>query len=187
MTPEGWLQAAPPLHGLAGCDHRHLIYNSVAVTLGDEKGACAAFWSARHTPGCTRARGPIEKEITQPFIRQASIPLQGLWRRLRILARFPLIYWKLIVLPSQPHRVTSGLFTSWNLTQIEYNAKHEHHIYKSKTYQHNPKVSPLIKYCSRKTWQIKLGDAGTIDCFGLAFQDQIKNNYQKEWTKTVAN
>ena len=28
--------------------------------------------------------------------------------------------------PSQPHRVTSGLFTKSNLTQVEYNTKHAH-------------------------------------------------------------
>ena len=43
----------------------------------------------------------------------------------------------------QPHRVTSGLFTSSNLTQVEYNTKHEHYIYKCKTYKHNLKVSPF--------------------------------------------
>ena len=48
-----------------------------------------------------------------------------------------------------------------------------HIIYKSKTYKHNPKGSP-VRYCFRKNKrQIKLGDAGTIDRFGLAFQFQI--------------
>ena len=45
--------------------------------------------------------------------------------------------------------------------------------YKHKTYKHNPKVSPFcigtIALVKTKR-QIKLGDAGTIDCFGLAFQ-----------------
>ena len=30
--------------------------------------------------------------------------------------------------PSQPHRVTSGLFTNSNLAQVEYNTKHAHYI-----------------------------------------------------------
>ena len=34
---------------------------------------------------------------------------------------------------------------------------------------------------------MKLGNAGTIDRFGMAFQYQIKNMIKKEWTKTIAN
>ena len=49
-------------------------------------------------------------------------------------------------------------------------------FYKRKTDKHNPKVSSFGINCSRKTWQIKLGDAGTIDGFGLAFQYPIKKN-----------
>ena len=30
--------------------------------------------------------------------------------------------------PSQPHRVTSGLFTKSNLARVEYNTKHAHYI-----------------------------------------------------------
>ena len=44
---------------------------------------------------------------------------------------------------------------------------------KRKTYKHNPKVSPFGIALIKK-WQIKLGDAITIDHFGLAFQYQIK-------------
>ena len=44
------------------------------------------------------------------------------------------IYWRLI-----PHRVTSGLFTKSNLTQVEYNKKHAHFT----NVKHHPKVSPF--------------------------------------------
>ena len=40
------------------------------------------------------------------------------------------------------------------------------------TYKRNPKVSSF-QYCSHKKWQIKLGDAGTIDRFDLVFKYQI--------------
>ena len=55
---------------------------------------------------------------------------------------------------------------------------------KRKTYKHYTKGSPfgiaLVK--------IKLGDAGTIDHFGGAFQYQIKKIPDlKEWTKVIAN
>ena len=64
---------------------------------------------------------------------------------------------------------SSGLFTSSNLTQVEYNTKHAHYnIYKRKTYKRNPKVSPFGIALVKK-WPIKLGDAGTIDRFSLAF------------------
>ena len=42
-------------------------------------------------------------------------------------------------------------------------------LHKRKTYKHNPKVSPFDIALVKK-WQIKLGDAGTIHRFGLAFQ-----------------
>ena len=49
------------------------------------------------------------------------------------------------------------------------------------------KLVPSI-LLSYKKWLIKLGDAGTIDCFGLAFQHQIiKKLLKKEWSKTIAN
>ena len=72
------------------------------------------------------------------------------------------------------HRVISGLFTSSNLTQVEYNRKHALYIiYKLKTYlKHNLKVSPLGIALVKK-WQIRLGDAGIIYRFGLEFQYQI--------------
>ena len=45
----------------------------------------------------------------------------------------------------------------------------------AKLYKHNLKVSPLGIALVQK-WQIKLGDAGTVDHFGLGlhFQYQIK-------------
>ena len=56
-------------------------------------------------------------------------------------------------------------------------------LQKRKTYKHNPKVSPFGIALVKK-WQIKLGDAGTIDRFDLAFQYQIlkivKNNGQTQ-------
>ena len=60
-----------------------------------------------------------------------------------------------------------------------------HIIYKRKTYEQNPKVSPFgIALVKSKKRQIKLGDAGTIDCFDLTFQYQItkiiKKNAQKQ-------
>ena len=70
-----------------------------------------------------------------------------------------------------------GLFTSTNLTQDEHKAKHAHYNYThvKHIYQHNPKVTPfgiaLVKI--KKIKEIKLGYAGTIDRFGLAFQYQI--------------
>ena len=55
-------------------------------------------------------------------------------------------------------------------------------LYKRKTYKQNPKVSPfgiaVVKKC-----KIKLGDAGTIDRFGLAFQYQIKTIIKKRMDK----
>ena len=57
---------------------------------------------------------------------------------------------------------------------------------KRKTCKHNPKVSPFGISLIKKR-QIKLGDAGTIDRFGLAFQYQIQKIYKEEWTKTIAN
>ena len=44
--------------------------------------------------------------------------------------------------PRQPHRISSWLFTSSNLSQGEYSTKHAHYN-KYKTSKHNPKVSPL--------------------------------------------
>ena len=43
-----------------------------------------------------------------------------------------------------PLRVTSGLFTSSNLTQVEYNTKHAHYTQTLNVkHKHNPKVSPF--------------------------------------------
>ena len=55
-----------------------------------------------------------------------------------------------------------------------------------KIYKHNPKVSPFGIALIKKM-AIKLGDAGTIDHFGLVFQYMIKNIFEKEWTKAIAN
>ena len=60
--------------------------------------------------------------------------------------------------PCQLHRATSGLFTKSNLTQVEYSTKHVHFT----IYKYNLKVSPF-SIALRKKWQIKQGDAGTID------------------------
>ena len=50
--------------------------------------------------------------------------------------------------------------------------------YKYKTCKHNLKVSPFGIALVKK-WQIKLGDAGTIDRFDLAFQYQITKKSTK--------
>ena len=103
--------------------------------------------------------------------------------------------------PSQLHRVTSGLFTSSNLTEVEYNTLHQRnqtpdlqhghknaeeeeeeeeeeeyntkHAHYYTNVKHNPKMSPFGIAIVKKKRQIKLGDEGTIDHFGLAFQYQI--------------
>ena len=86
------------------------------------------------------------------------------------------------LLPSQPHRTTSGLFTSSNLAQVEYKICTLH---KCKTHK-NTIWKLFLRYCSGKKWQIKLGDGGTIDHFSLAFQYHyqinkiIKKNGQKQ-------
>ena len=103
---------------------------------------------------------PVIESPTEPM--SASV---GLWESIYLLQ------------PSQPHRViTSVLFTKSNITEVEYNAKHAQYIYiyiyKRKTYQHNPNVSPFGIALVEK-WQIKLGDAGIIDRFGLLFQYQM--------------
>ena len=51
-------------------------------------------------------------------------------------------------------------------------------IYKRKTYKHNPKVSPFCRPYIALVKKKKLGDTGTIDRFGLAFQIQIFLKYQ---------
>ena len=54
-------------------------------------------------------------------------------------------------------------------------------LQKRKTYKHNPKVSPFGIDLVKKR-QIKLGDAGTIDGFGLMFEYQI-NKEEKRMDK----
>ena len=53
----------------------------------------------------------------------------------------------------------------WN---TNYNTKHAQYT----NVKHNPKVGPF-GFALVKKRQIKLGDAGTIDCFDLVFQNQI--------------
>ena len=80
--------------------------------------------------------------------------------------------------PSQQHMVTSGLFTESNLTEVEYNTKHAH-------FTHVKQINIIRKLVpSVLQWQIKLGDASTIDHFGLEFQYQIK---KQKWTKSIAH
>ena len=79
---------------------------------------------------------------------------------------------------------TSGILTSSNLAQVEYNTKHAYYnLHERKTYKHKPEVSPFGIALVKKKWQIKLGDAGTFDCFGLAFQYQITQNKTKNGQK----
>ena len=84
---------------------------------------------------------------------------------------------------SQPHRVTSGLFTISNRAQVEYKYKTSR-LHKHKPYKHNPKVNPFGIGLVKKKRQIKLGEAGTIDRFGLVFQYQMKKIIKKNGKKT---
>ena len=80
---------------------------------------------------------------------------------------------------------SSGLFTKSNLTQVEYNTKHAH-FYNHKTYKHNTIVTPF-RIAFVKKMANKLGDAGTIWHFGLAFQYQIKKIKKKNGQKQSQN
>ena len=62
------------------------------------------------------------------------------------------------VCPSQPHRVTSGLFTRSNPAQVVIQYK-TCTVYKRKTYKHNPKVSP----------------------FGIALVNKMANKVRRCW------
>ena len=65
----------------------------------------------------------------------------------------------------RPHRITSGMFTKSNLTQVEHNTKHAQFT----NVNHLNIIRKSLWYHSYKKWQIKLGKAGTIDRFGLVF------------------
>ena len=90
-----------------------------------------------------------------------------------------IIDWRLIAPSTAPghlrafHKFKSR--TSW----VQYKTCTLH---KRKPYKHNPKGSPFGIALVKK-WQIKLGDAGTIDRFGLAFQYQIKTIIKKNGQK----
>ena len=73
-------------------------------------------------------------------------------------------------------------FIKLNLTEVENNTIHAHFTNVKHIYKHNPKVSPFGVALIKK-WQIKLGDAGTIDHFGLAFQYQIKKYIKRNGQK----
>ena len=53
-------------------------------------------------------------------------------------------------------------------------------LHKRKIYKYNPKVSPFGIALVKKKRQNKLADAGTIDRFGLAVQEQIKKLIKKK-------
>ena len=57
-------------------------------------------------------------------------------------------------------------------------------LHTRKTHKHKPKASPLGIALVKK-WQIKLGDAGSIHRFGLAFQYQIKKIIKKNGQKQL--
>ena len=80
------------------------------------------------------------------------------------------------VYPRQPHRVTSGLFFIFYKTCTLH-----------KTYKHNPKVNPFgIALLIKIKRHIQLGDAGTIDHFGLAFQKtRLKQIFKKKGKQTA--
>ena len=63
--------------------------------------------------------------------------------------------------------------------KVEYNAKHAHYI----DIKHNKKVSPFGIALVKKKKAIQLGDAGTSDRFGLAFEYQIKKYIKKNRQK----
>ena len=70
--------------------------------------------------------------------------------------------------------VTAWLLTSSNLTRvglpgIQYKT---YTLYKRNTYKQKPKVSP-VRIALVNKWQIKLGDAVTIDRFDPVFQYQM--------------
>ena len=83
-------------------------------------------------------------------------------------------------MPSQP---AYGLVNqSSDLAQCEYFSKHAQYI--NVRHRHNPKVS-IFGIALVKKWQIKSGDAGTVDRFGLAFQYQITKMIQKNGQKQL--
>ena len=87
------------------------------------------------------------------------------------------IYWRLIA----QHRVISGLFTSSSLTRcIQYKTCT---LYTKVKHINIIRKLVLSVLLSSKKWQIKLGDADTIDRFGLAFQYQIKQIIKKRMDK----
>ena len=58
-----------------------------------------------------------------------------------------------------------------------------HITFKHQTYKHNPKVISPFGIALVKNGPKKLGDGGTIDHFGLAFQHQIKQIIKKNGQK----
>ena len=81
-------------------------------------------------PGCDTI--PAEHLWLQHVRRQPDEDSEqaaqaGLAGRARSVPELLLLFIEgLYLQPSQPHRVTSGLFTKSNLTEVEYNTKHAH-------------------------------------------------------------
>ena len=92
------------------------------------------------------------------------------------------IYWRLIAQSTAQAHLGAFYKIKYYINWTQYKTCT---CYKHKTYKHNPKVSLFGIYCSRKKWQIKLGDAGTNGRFGLAFQYQIKKYIEKNGQKQL--
>ena len=81
-------------------------------------------------------------------------------------------------------RSPGGFFISSNLTQVTYNKHLDYLEYITKRVHYTNinniniilKLVPSIALVKKERWQTELGDAGTIDCFDLAFQYQIIKN-----------
>ena len=69
-------------------------------------------------------------------------------------------------------------------TQVEYNTKQAHYINVKDT-NISRKVVPSVCIALIKNWQIKFGDAGTIDHFSLALQYQIRKIIKKNGQKQL--
>ena len=71
--------------------------------------------------------------------------------------------------------------SSQGFSKVEYNTKHAYFA----TAKHTNIIRKLIPLVllDHKKWQIKLGDAGTIDRIGLVFEYQITNIIKKNGQK----
>ena len=77
--------------------------------------------------------------------------------------------------PRQPHRVTSGLFTRSNLTQIEYNATHAHHT--NVKHINNIRIAALWAMVTLGIAPIKIhnNNNNNVSPFGIALVKKMAN------------